>query len=198
MDHPLAIHVREVLSLESCFMKVLIDQPQIRQGIAQLGEKLNGEYGQGPITVVAIMTGSLVMLADLIRCLEMPLRISLIRATSYRGGITSGELHVEELERLDIQDRDVLLIDDIFDTGKTLQEVTRRLRDLGPRSLRTAVFLNKQGTSQVKLQPDHSIFDIPNEFVVGYGLDYDDYYRNLPYVAVLEPSDLAQHHAAKR
>jgi hypoxanthine-guanine phosphoribosyltransferase len=75
VDHPLAIHVREVLSLESCFMKVLIDQPQIRQGIAQLGERLNREYGQGPITVVAIMTGSLVMLADLIRCLEMPLRI---------------------------------------------------------------------------------------------------------------------------
>ncbi|MFM2011723.1 MAG: Hypoxanthine-guanine phosphoribosyltransferase [Planctomycetota bacterium] len=179
-------------------MKILIDQEQIRQGITQLGSKLNEQYGQGPITVVAIMTGSLVMLADLIRCLEMPLRISLIRASSYRGGISSGELHVEELQRLDIQDRDVLLIDDIFDTGKTLLEVSKRLEDLRPRSLKTAVFLNKQGTSQVQVKPDYSVFDIPNKFVVGYGLDYDDYYRNLPYVAVLEPSDLEQHHAASR
>ena len=179
-------------------MKILFDQEQIRQGITQLGSKLNEQYGQGPITVVAIMTGSLVMLADLIRCLEMPLRISLIRASSYRGGISSGELHVEELQRLDIQDRDVLLIDDIFDTGKTLLEVSKRLEDLRPRSLKTAVFLNKQGTSQVQLKPDFSVFDIPNKFVVGYGLDYDDYYRNLPYVAVLEPSDLEQHHAASR
>ncbi|MFN5272647.1 MAG: hypoxanthine phosphoribosyltransferase [Planctomycetota bacterium] len=179
-------------------MKILFDQEQIRQGITQLGSKLNEQYGQSPITVVAIMTGSLVMLADLIRCLEMPLRISLIRASSYRGGISSGELHVEELQRLDIQDRDVLLIDDIFDTGKTLLEVSKRLEDLRPRSLKTAVFLNKQGTSQVQLKPDYSVFDIPNKFVVGYGLDYDDYYRNLPYVAVLEPSDLEQHHAASR
>ena len=179
-------------------MKILFDQEQIRQGITQLGSKLNEQYGQSPITVVAIMTGSLVMLADLIRCLEMPLRISLIRASSYRGGISSGELHVEELQRLDIQDRDVLLIDDIFDTGKTLLEVSKRLEDLRPRSLQTAVFLNKQGTSQVQLKPDYSVFDIPNKFVVGYGLDYDDYYRNLPYVAVLEPSDLEQHHAASR
>lgn len=179
-------------------MKILIDQSDIRQGIAQLGDQLNKQYGQGPISVVAIMTGSLVMLADLIRCLEMPLRIGLIRATSYRGGITSGELHIDALDRLDIQDRDVLLIDDIFDTGKTLQEVTKRLQELNPRSLKTAVFLNKQGASQVQLRPDYSIFDIPNEFVVGYGLDYDDYYRNLPFVAVLEPSDIEQHHRASR
>jgi len=107
-------------------MKVLIDQEKIRLGITELGKKLNGQYGPEPITVVAIMTGSLVMLADLIRCLEMPLRISLIRASSYRGGTSAGDLHVEEIERLDIQDRDVLLIDDIFDTGKTLLEVSER------------------------------------------------------------------------
>ncbi|MEI6525007.1 MAG: hypoxanthine phosphoribosyltransferase [Planctomycetota bacterium] len=179
-------------------MKVLIDQEQIRRGIDQLGAKLNAQYGPEPITVVAIMTGSLVMLADLIRCLEMPLRISLIRASSYRGGVSAGELHVEEIQRLDIQDRDVLLIDDIYDTGKTLFEVSKRLKELRPRSLKTAVFLNKQGTSQVQLKPDYSVFDIPNQFVVGYGLDYDDYYRNLPYVAVVEQSDLEQHHRAAR
>ncbi|MEY2612423.1 MAG: Hypoxanthine-guanine phosphoribosyltransferase [Planctomycetota bacterium] len=174
-------------------MKILFDQETIRQGIEQLGSTLRREYGQNPITVVAIMTGSIVMLADLIRCLDMPLRISLIRASSYRGGVTSGDLHVEELERLDIQGRDVLLIDDIFDTGKTLAEVSNRLASLQPRSLKTAVFLNKQGTAQVAMEPDHSVFKIPNEFVVGYGLDYDDFYRNLPFVAVMEQADLEEH-----
>ena len=174
-------------------MKILFDQDVIRQGIEQLGSNLRREYGQNPITVVAIMTGSIVMLADLIRCLDMPLRSSLIRASSYRGGVTSGDLHVEELERLDIQGRDVLLIDDIFDTGKTLVEVTKHLSSLQPRSLKTAVFLNKQGTSQVAMEPDYSVFKIPNEFVVGYGLDYDDFYRNLPFVAVMEQADLEEH-----
>ena len=174
-------------------MKILFDQDQIRQGITQLGSKLNEQYGQSPITVVAIMTGSLVMLADLIRCLEMPLRISLIRASSYRGGISSGELHVEELQRLDIQDRDVLLIDDIFDTGKTLEQVSSRLLELQPRSLQTAVFLNKSGQSVVSAKPDYVVFEIPNAFVVGYGLDYEDLYRNLPHVAILEPSDIEKH-----
>lgn len=174
-------------------MKVLIDQEMIRQAVRDLGSKLNQEYRQGPITIVAIMTGSLVMLADLIRELEMPVRISLIRASSYRGTTSSGQLHIQEIEKLDIQDRDVLLIDDIFDTGKTLQEVSDRLRELQPKSLKTAVFLNKEGASQVRIKPDYNVFHIPNEFVVGYGLDYDDYYRNLPYVAVLEPADLEMH-----
>jgi len=179
-------------------MKVLIDQEQIRQGMQNLGSKLNQEYGSEPITIVAIMTGSLVMLADLIRYLNMPLRISLIRASSYCGGTSSGVLHVEEIEKLDIQNRNVLLIDDIFDTGKTLLEVSNRLSNLGPRTLKTAVFLSKQGTSQVRIKPDYNVFEIPNEFVVGYGLDYGDYYRNLPHVAVLESSDLEKHRKENR
>ncbi len=174
-------------------MKILYDQNAIRIGIEQLGATLSKEYGHRPITVVGIMTGSVVMLADLIRHLDMPLRIQLIRASSYRGGTSSGHLQISELDQLDIVDRDVLLIDDIFDTGKTLVEVTNHLLKLKPRSVKTAVFLNKQGTSQVEIQPDYSVFHIPNEFVVGYGLDYDDFYRNLPYVGVMEPQDIDEH-----
>lgn len=174
-------------------MKVLINQEEIHEGIARLAAQLHELYGKEPLTIVAIMTGSLVMLADLIRRLEMPVRISLIRASSYRGGMTSGELAIEDSDMLDIRGRDVLLIDDIFDTGKTLAEVNRRLQRHQPRSLRTAVFLNKRGNSVVHQTPDYSVFDIPNEFVVGYGLDYDDLYRNLPYVGVLEEADLATH-----
>jgi hypoxanthine phosphoribosyltransferase len=173
-------------------MKVLVNEQQIHEGIDKLAKQLHGHYGDRPLTIVAIMTGSLVMLADLIRRLEMPIRISLIRASSYRGGTTSGDLEIDDSNMLDIEGKDVLLIDDIFDTGKTLVRVTERLKGRNPKSIRTAVFLSKRGTSAVSQKPDYIVFDIPNEFVVGYGLDYQDHYRNLPYVGVLEESDLQQ------
>jgi len=155
--------------------------------------QLKAEYADRPLTIVAIMTGSLVMLADLIRRLEMPVRISLIQASSYRGGMKSGELTVQDHMMLDICNREVLLIDDIFDTGRTLVHVTQLLKELSPASVKTAVFLNKLGQSVVSAKPDYVVFEIPNEFVVGYGLDYLDLYRNLPFVGVLEESDLQKH-----
>jgi len=174
-------------------LKILLNEQQIGLGIDRLASQLKAHYGDQPITVVAIMTGSLVMLADLIRRLEMPVCISLIRASSYRGGTQSGDLLIQDNMMLDIKDRDVLLIDDIFDTGKTLVQVTKRLTAMKPKSIRTAVFLNKLGQSVVTEVPDFVVFEIPNEFVVGYGLDYQDLYRNLPFVAVLEESDLQNH-----
>jgi hypoxanthine phosphoribosyltransferase len=177
-------------------VKILLDEHRIGEGIKELATKLNGLYQHHPLTIVSIMTGSLVMLADLIRRLEMPVRISLIQASSYRGSMESGDLTIQDQMMLDIRGRDVLLIDDIFDTGKTLVQVTHRLQLLEPSSIRTAVFLNKSGTSQVNAKPDYVVFDIPNEFVVGYGLDYQDLYRNLPFVAVLEESDIAKHHSS--
>lgn len=177
-------------------MKILLNEQQIGQGIDRLASQLKEHYNDHPITIVGIMTGSLVMLADLIRRLEMPVRISLIQASSYRGGTQSGDLVIQDQMMLDIKDRDVLLIDDIFDTGKTLVQVTQRLAALKPKSIRTAVFLNKLGQSVVSAVPDFVVFEIPNEFVVGYGLDYEDLYRNLPYVGVLEDSDLQNHVSA--
>jgi hypoxanthine phosphoribosyltransferase len=174
-------------------LKVLLNEREIGLGIDRLASQLKQEYGDRPLTIVAIMTGSLVMLADLIRRLEMPVRISLIQASSYRGGKKSGEMVVQNQMMLNIRDRDVLLIDDIFDTGRTLVHVTQMLVDMGPASIRTAVFLNKLGQSVVAAKPDYVVFEIPNEFVVGYGLDYEDLYRNLPYVGVLEEFDLSKH-----
>lgn len=174
-------------------MKILLSESQLQAGIVDLAGRLRARYEQRPITIVAIMTGSLVFLADLIRRLDMPLHISLIQASSYRGGTTSGDLSLSSTMMLDITGRDCLLLDDIFDTGKTLSRILDWMWQQQPASVTTAVLLNKVGQSRVAVRPDYSVFDIPNEFVVGYGLDYDDLYRNLPYVGVMEAEDLRQH-----
>lgn len=162
----------------------------MRAGVAELAQSMAEHYGARPVTIVAVMTGSLVLLADLIRLLTMPVRISLIQASSYRGGMESGELWIRDDMMLDVRGRHVLVLDDIFDTGKTLAAVLGCIAQMEPASLASAVLLHKQGRQQVEIQPDFVAFHIPDEFVVGYGLDYQDLYRNLPYLAVLESHDI--------
>jgi hypoxanthine phosphoribosyltransferase len=146
-----------------------------------------------PLTIVGVLIGSIVLLADLIRLLPIPLQVDLVQARSYRGTSTRpGPLVLNtDLLSSSIQGRHVLLVDDIFDTGNTLWELIPQLDELGPISIRSAVLLEKQGQCQVAMKPDFVGFTIPNEFVVGYGLDYRDQYRNLPYLAALEPNELA-------
>ncbi len=171
-------------------MKVLLDEDHLRAGVSAMAAKIAEHYGDRPLTIVAIMTGSLVLLADLSRKLTMPVRISLIQASSYRGGTESGQLWIRDDMMLDVRGRDVMVLDDIFDTGKTLSAVLGCIHQMGPNSLTSAVLLHKQGRQVVDLQPDFVGFHIPDEFVVGYGLDYKDLYRNLPFLAVLEPHDI--------
>lgn len=173
-------------------MKQILSSSQIRDGVRQLADQLKAIYGDRPLTIVAILTGSLVLLADLIRHLEMPLRVALIQATRYRTPDESGgnpDAHAALLPKL--KGRDVLVIDDIFDTGHTLVEMLAQILEYEPASLRSAVLMRKIGRSEVAIHPDIVMFEIPDEFVVGYGLDYEDRFRNLPYVAALEPDDIA-------
>jgi hypoxanthine phosphoribosyltransferase len=173
-------------------LKTVLSADEIQQGVARLAEKIREHYGQKPLTILAIMTGSVVLLADLIRRLDMPLRVGVMQASSYRGANTTrGELLINMEMTPDIHDRDVLLVDDIFDTGHTLEKTIAKMWSLKPQSIRSAVLLRKQGRQEVSYVPDFVAFEIPDEFVVGYGLDYQDEYRNLPYLAALEPSDLA-------
>lgn len=171
-------------------MKTLLNEQQLQAGVDAMAKQITQRYGDRPLTIVAVMTGSLVLLADLIRRLSMPVRVSLIQASSYRGGTSSGELWIRDDMMLDVSGREVIVLDDIFDTGKTLQEVLRRIQAMGPSSLSSAVLLHKVGRQTVSMQPDFVAFQIPDEFVVGYGLDYQDLYRNLPFLAVLEPAEI--------
>lgn len=174
-------------------MKTLLSEAEIRATVARLAGQLNSDYAGRPLTLIGVMTGSIVFMADLIRLLSMPLRVGVVQASSYRGGTTRGELSINAEMMPDIAGREVLLVDDIFDTGHTMVEVVRLMNQLEPTSLRTAVLLLKEGRQAVSLQPDYVAFRIPDEFVVGYGLDYQDEYRNLSFIAALEPADIARH-----
>jgi len=175
-------------------MKTLISQQQLCEGIDRIAKEIREHYQGRPLTIVGVLIGSIVFLSDLIRRLDMPLRLELVQARSYRGNSTRPGPLVLNLDLLsgDIRGRDVLLVDDIFDTGNTLWELVPQIDELGPTSVRTAVLLRKQGRCEVAFTPHHVAFDIPNVFVVGYGLDYHDMYRNLPYVAELEASELTE------
>ncbi len=171
-------------------MRILLNESQLTDGVERLAEEIDNHYGNRPLTVIAVMTGSLVLFADLIRRLSMPQRVGVIRASSYRGGTSAGELKVDAEMMIDVAGRDVMLVDDIFDTGRTLDRLTGMMGEFGASSVKTAVLLHKQRDHDVEMRPDFVAFQIPDEFVVGYGLDYLDMYRNLPYLAVLEPTEI--------
>ncbi len=175
-------------------MKTLLSEKELHAGVARVAEEIKTTYHGESLTIVSVLTGSVVVVADLIRMLDMPIRVGVIEASSYGGATTTrGELTVNSELMLDIQGRHVLLVDDIFDTGHTLVRVMEKMQEFNPKSLRSAVLLRKHGRQEVQAIPDFVAFDIPDEFVVGYGLDYDDLYRNLPYLAAMEDEDLAKH-----
>ncbi len=175
-------------------MKILLSEEQLSQGIGRLADEIRRQYQGRPLTIIGVLIGSVVFLADLIRRLEIPLRVELVQARSYRGGSTRpGPLVIDiDLLASDVRGRDVLLVDDIFDTGNTLWELLPQIDELNPSRVRTAVLLRKAGRCQVPIQPDFVGFEIPDAFVVGYGLDYRDMYRNLPHLAVLEAGEIEE------
>lgn len=172
-------------------MKVILTETEISTGIDRLAQQIAVEYRGRPLTVLGVLTGSLIFLSDLIRRLNFPLQVGLIQASSYRGRTTSpGVLAIAQAAMPEISGRDVLLLDDIYDTGQTLSRVLDSLSPFQPASLRSAVLLWKEGRQRVAITPDYHCFRIPDVFVVGYGLDYNDEYRHLPYVASLGDEEL--------
>ncbi|MAT71058.1 MAG: hypoxanthine phosphoribosyltransferase [Planctomycetaceae bacterium] len=175
-------------------MKTLLSKEDLHDGVAAMARDIEAAYEGRQLTIVGVLTGSVVLMADLIRHIDQPMRVGVIQASSYRGATTTrGDLIINSELMLDITGRDVLLVDDIFDTGHTLEQVVEKLADFNPASVRSSVLLRKVGRQEVSYEPDFVAFKIPDEFVVGYGLDYEDMYRNLPYLAALEEDDLKRH-----
>lgn len=168
-------------------MDVLIPADQIRDRIGRMAAEIEAAYHDGrPVTVVGILTGCLIFMADLMRQIDLPLRVAFITASSYRGeNTTSGKLVIRDELLPDLAGRHILLLDDILDTGKTLTRVVAHLLDRGAETVKVGVLLRKVGRQEVPFEPDFVGFPIPDKFVVGYGLDYNDEYRHLPYIGVL-------------
>ncbi len=176
--------------MEQLNLKPLIDEAAIQTAVEKLANQIAADYSGRSLTILGVLTGSIILLSDLIRKMDIPLRVGLLQASSYRGDVTNpGDLKINSEMLLDIKDRDILLVDDIFDTGRTLQGLIQHVHEQSPLSVRSAVLLWKEGRSKVTIEPDYHCFRIPNKFVVGYGLDYNDEYRHLPYIAELDENE---------
>lgn len=167
-------------------IRPLISQTQIAEAVSELGARISEDYDGKNLTVLSILTGSIVFVTDLMRKITIPHQLGLVQASSYRGNATSpAELRLNLDWLPELQGRDLLLVDDIFDTGKTLSTIKTRLEEFQPASIQSAVLLWKKSRTIVDMAPDYYCFEIPDEFVVGYGLDYNNHYRHLPEIGVV-------------
>lgn len=167
---------------------VLVNEPMIKRRLKKLGTDIAAAYGKEEITVVAIINGAILFTADLIRQIRNPLRLDCIRMSSYKNDTRSvGKPQLLHNLTLDVTGRHVLLIDDILDTGKTLAFVVNLIKKQNPASVRTCVLLDKKGRREIDFEADFVGFEIPDRFVVGYGLDFAERYRNLPCIGILKP-----------
>jgi len=174
--------------LEEDLDTILVDEAAIKARLKGLGREINATYEGRELAVIAIINGAIIFVADLIRELNLSIQLDCIRVSSYRDETRPmQEPEIIDKIRLDLKGVDVLLIDDILDTGKTLSRVCQIFRKMQPASLRTCVLLDKQTTRSVDFEADFVGFEIPDEFVVGYGLDFAERYRQLPCIGVLKP-----------
>ena len=168
--------------------RILITEEDIARRVRAMAREIQRDFPKRELVVVSLLNGTVMFLADLIRHLSLPLRLDFIGVSSYGTGTKSGQLVFTKELRLDVRGRDVLLVDDILDTGKTMVRVLEKLRRLEPERIKTCVLLNKAARRTEKVEADYVGFEIPDFFVIGYGLDYAESYRNLPFVGVLRPS----------
>ena len=169
-------------------MRMVYSSEEIALRVSQLAARINQRYAQEPLTVVCVLKGAFMLFADLVRQLKMPVQTDFVRLSSY-GGQTFSCREIRLIKDVDceLDGCNVLIVEDIVDSGMTLSYLTRTLTSRGASSLKLVSLLDKPSRRTVPLTVDYSCFQIPDAFVVGYGLDYDEKYRNLPYVGVLKP-----------
>jgi hypoxanthine phosphoribosyltransferase len=166
--------------------RVLFDEPTILSRLDEIAAQISKDYSQKELTVIAVLNGSLMFMADLLRRIPLPLTLDCLSVASYHGRAqTSGEVIFKQIALPDVQDRHILILDDILDSGHTLAAIREKLETAGPRSIKVCVLLSKKKKRAREVDADYLGFEIEDEFVVGYGLDYDERYRNLPCIGVL-------------
>ena len=167
-------------------MKTLISREDIQKRIEALGAEITEHYKGEPLTAVCLLNGAMIFASDLMRAIDLPLQYDTFAASSYADTRSTGELKIRSDLKLPIKGRHVLLIDDILDTGLTMKCIINKFMQSGALSVKSCVLLNKKVNDKLFTTPDWVGFEIENEFVIGYGLDYNEEYRNLPYIGVLE------------
>lgn len=175
--------------MEKDIQQILLTEEQIKARIKELGEILTAEYADKNPVIIGVLKGVVVFYADMIREIKAPCEMDFMWISSYSGANSSGNMQVRRDVTVDIKDRHVLILEDIFDTGNSLDYTYRHLLFKQPASLKICTLLDKPERRRegITLKADYTGFTIPNEFVVGYGLDYNEHYRNLPYIGVLKP-----------
>lgn len=175
--------------MENNIQEVLISQAQIEERVSQLARELSREYaGKNPV-FVGVLKGVVMFFADMVKHITVPCQIDFMCISSYSGTESTGQAKVQKDVSVDLKGRHVVILEDIFDTGTSLDFTYRYLLSKEPASLKICTFLDKPSRRkpEITLKPDYVGYEIPNAFVVGYGLDYNEYYRNLPYIGILKP-----------
>jgi len=181
--------VFDKVSLHQDIDKVLVDEATIRKRVRELGDIVNRAYARQDLLLVSVLKGSIIFMADLIRAITIPHEIDFMATSSYGAGTSSsGVVRILKDLNSSIEGRNIVLVEDIIDSGHTLSYLMRILQERQPASLRIMTLLDKPERREVDIRVDWVGFSIPNEFVVGYGLDFDEVYRNLPFIGVLKPS----------
>lgn len=177
------------MSMNDDIRAVLVSEQQLKDKVAQLGAQISQDYAGKDLVLVSILKGAVVFMADLMRAVTIPCSIDFMVVSSYGAGTTTTGLVkiIKDLDS-DLSGKDVLIVEDILDTGVTLSNLVPMLKMRDPNSVRICAILDKPSRRRADIQANYIGFQVPDEFVVGYGLDYDEKYRNLPYVGVLKPS----------
>lgn len=171
-------------------IKVMISEEEIKKLVEETGAKITEDYRElindAPVMVIGVLKGAYIFMADLVRAIKLPVQMDFIQASSYIGTMSGGVVNITKNVDISVEGKHIIVVEDILDTGRTLSAIKETMLAQGAKSVKIAAFLDKPARRTVDISADYSCCQIPDNFVVGYGLDYDENYRELPYIGVVE------------